>query len=312
MAGMAPPDPIDPIDALTDGDLPAYFRSLGRPGAVDIHVHFMPERVLRKVWGYFDSLGGLWPIRYRFDEPTRLRVLRELGVIQHTALSYPHKPGMAEWLNEWGRDFAGQTAGCVPCATFYPEPGVEAYVRKAIEAGARIFKSHLQVGGYDPRDPLLDAVWGLLADAGVPVVCHCASGPTPGHFTGAEPIASVLARHPRLTLVVAHLGLPEYTDFLDLADRYPNVHLDTTMAFTDYVEAGSPFPPGDRPRLLDLGERIVLGSDFPNIPYPYAHQIAALRRLDLGDDWLRAVLYDNGARLLSTQDSPETLARPPA
>jgi len=42
----------------------------------------------------------------------------------------------------------------------------------------------------------------------------------------------------------------------------------------------------------------VLGSDFPNIPYPYAHQIEALVRLDLGDDWLRRVLHDNGMRLL--------------
>jgi len=42
----------------------------------------------------------------------------------------------------------------------------------------------------------------------------------------------------------------------------------------------------------------VLGSDFPSIPYAYAHQIDALARLGLGDDWLRAVLWNNGARLL--------------
>ena len=42
----------------------------------------------------------------------------------------------------------------------------------------------------------------------------------------------------------------------------------------------------------------VLGSDFPNIPYPYAHQLEALDRLELGDDWLRAVLWHNGARLM--------------
>jgi len=42
----------------------------------------------------------------------------------------------------------------------------------------------------------------------------------------------------------------------------------------------------------------VLGSDFPNIPYPYAEQLAALERFDLGEQWLRAVCWDNGARLL--------------
>jgi predicted TIM-barrel fold metal-dependent hydrolase len=42
----------------------------------------------------------------------------------------------------------------------------------------------------------------------------------------------------------------------------------------------------------------VLGTDFPNIPYRYGHQLEALRRTGLDDDWLRAVLWDNGARLL--------------
>ncbi|MFM2438583.1 MAG: hypothetical protein RLZ55_1406, partial [Actinomycetota bacterium] len=33
-------------------------------------------------------------------------------------------------------------------------------------------------------------------------------------------------------------------------------------------------------------------------PYSYAHQIDSLARLGLDDDWLRAVLWRNGARLL--------------
>lgn len=126
---------------------------------------------------------------------------------------------------------------------------------------------------------------------------HCGSGPAPGKHTGPEPIARLLARHPRLPLIVAHMGMPEYADFLDLADRYSEVRLDTTMAFTDFSERLSGFPQSDLGRLADLGDRILLGTDFPNIPYPYEHQLAALERLGLGDDWLRAVCHDNGARL---------------
>jgi uncharacterized protein len=285
------------VDELTDDDLPDFFRQLGVPGAVDIHVHFMPDQVLRKVWAYFDAIPGRpWPIRYRFNEATRLATLARLGVVRHTALSYPHKPGMARWLNDWAYAFADRVPGSVACGTFFPEDGVVDYIQSALTAGVRVFKAHLQVGAYDPRDPRLDPVWGLLAEARVPVVCHCGDGPTPGRFTGAGPIGEVLTRHPRLTLVVAHFGAPGYADFIALADRFANVHLDTTMAFTDFGNA--PFPDQLRPRLFDLGGRIVLGSDFPNIPYPYAHQVSALRRLDLGDGWLRAVLHDNGARLL--------------
>jgi hypothetical protein len=42
---------------------------------------------------------------------------------------------------------------------------------------------------------------------------------------------------------------------------------------------------------------VLFGSDFPNIPYGYAHALEALTRLELGEEWLRAVCYGNGARL---------------
>jgi hypothetical protein len=279
-----------------------FWQRLGLPGLVDVHTHFMPEQVLKKVWAYFDAVGPLtgmeWPITYRHEEEERVALLREFGVRAFTSMLYPHKPGMAAWLNGWAADFAARTPDCAHTATLFPEDGVERYVREAVEGGARIFKSHLQVGAYDPADPLLDPVWGLLAEARVPVVMHCGSGPAPGKHTGPEPVGRVLARHPRLRLVVAHMGMPEYGDFLALAERYPEVRLDTTMAFTDFSEAFAPFPEGERGRLADLGDRIVLGTDFPNIPYPYAHQLRALERLGLGDDWLRAVCHDNGAGLL--------------
>jgi uncharacterized protein len=284
-----------------DAGVPAFWQALGLPGLIDIHVHFLPEPVLRKVWKYFDwvsELGLDWSIWYRTPDVQRLATLRALGVRAFSALAYPHKPGMAAWLNEWTMRFAAEVPECLSSATFYPEPGMGEQMRVAVEAGIEVVKAHLQVGGYDPRDPLLDPVWGLLAEAGIPVVCHCGSGPAPGQFTGPGPISEVLARHPGLTLVVAHMGLPEYADFLDLAARYPNVHLDTTMVFTPFTEAFAPFPAGLRSRLRDLADRIVLGSDFPNIPYPYATQLAALARLDLGDDWLRAVLWTNPSRLL--------------
>ncbi|MEU4075928.1 amidohydrolase [Streptomyces venezuelae] len=282
-------------------DIQVLLGRLGIPGLVDVHTHFMPQNVLDKVWAYFDAVGPLtgveWPITYREEEDRRLALLRGFGAVAFTAMLYPHKPGMAAWLNSWGADFAARTPDCLHTATFFPEPGAEQYVREALDAGARVFKVHLQVGGFDPTDPLLDGVWAALADSRTPVVVHCGSGPTPGAFTGPGPMGRLLARHPALRVIVAHMGMPEYGDFLDLAERYEGVHLDTTMAFTDFSERLAPFPVAERKRLVDLGDRVLLGSDFPNIPYPYVHQLDALERLGLGDDWLRGVLYENGAAL---------------
>ncbi|MCF2527668.1 amidohydrolase family protein [Yinghuangia soli] len=289
----------EPSDARVAG----FWQALGLPGLIDVHTHFMPRQVLDKVWAYFDAAGPLtgraWPIAYRTEEDHRVEVLRAFGVRRFTAMLYPHKPEMAAWLNAWAADFAARTPDCLHTATFFPEPAAAAYTAQAVEDGARVFKAHLQVGAYDPNDDLLDPVWGLLADAGVPVVTHCGSGPVPGKHTGPEPIARLLARHPRLKLIVAHMGLPEYAEFLDLAEQYPGVLLDTTMAFTDFTEAASPFPRAELPRLADLGDRVLLGSDFPNIPYPYLDALTALERLGLGADWLRAVCHDNAARVFA-------------
>jgi hypothetical protein len=288
---------------LTDADVPRFWGGLGLPGLIDVHVHFYPERMLRKVWRYFDDArryGIEWPITYRWPDEARVAHLRAMGVRAYSALSYAHRPGMAADLTAWALDFAARTPGCLPSGTFYPEPGVLGHVDKALGDGVRLFKVHVQVGDFDPRDDVLDPVWGRLAETGTPVVVHAGSGPLPGRHTGPGPLGAVLARHPGLTAIVAHLGVPEYGEFLDLAERYGRVHLDTTMACTDFLERLAPYPVGLLPRLraLGLAGRVVLGTDFPNIPYPYAHQLAALARLDLGDDWLRAVCWHNADALL--------------
>lgn len=280
-------------------------RDVGLDSVVDVHTHFMPKRVMDKVWAYFDRVGPLtgrtWPIAYRLEEGARVRRLREFGVAAFTSLVYPHKPDMAEWLNAWAAQFAAATPGCITTATFFPEASAPDYVKRAIADGARLFKAHVQVGDYSPTDPQLDSVWAILAEAQVPTVIHAGSGPAPGAFTGPAPIAEVLRRHPTLKLIVAHMGMPEYREFVELAHRYPGVYLDTTMVFTDFTEEAHPFPPELRADLGELAGKVLFGSDFPNIPYSYRHAIESITRLGLGDEWCRKVLHFNAVSLFGEE-----------
>ncbi len=299
---------------MTGDELPAWVREVVPEGLVDLHTHFLPERVLRKVWAFFDDAGrhyGMdWPIHYRLPEEERIGVLRRLGVATFAPLVYPHRPGMAAWLNDWIGEFAARTPGALRTATFYPDPDVQVYLTRAVEAGARVVKVHVQVGGFDPRDPLLDPAWGLLADAGVPVVVHCGDGPVPGPHTGIAVFEQVLRRHPGLVAVLAHAGMPDYAAALDLVARYPRVHLDTTMVGTAFAEAFAPLPADWPARLAGVADRVVLGSDFPNIPYAYAEQVEAIGRWaeapGLGEPFLRAVLRETPLRLVS--ESRRTIA----
>ncbi len=280
----------------------AFWTTLGLPGLFDVHTHFLPPAIQRAVYAVFDQagpkIGRAWPIRYRQDVADRVALLRAMGVRRFPTLPYAHKPGVAAFLNGWARDFAGQVPESLWSATFYPEPEAGGYVAELVGAGVEVFKVHVQVGEFDLDDPLLDAVWATLEDAGTPVVVHVGSGPVANAFTGPDPLRAVLERFPRLVVVVAHLGAPEYAAFLSLAERFTAVRLDTTMVFTDFFDdAAGHFPDALVPRLRDLGDRVLLGSDFPTIPYPYVHQLEGLAALDLGDDWLRGVCWHNADSL---------------
>ncbi len=282
----------------------AFWTALGLPGLIDLHVHFLPPPIERAVWREFDDEGELigrpWPIRYRGTPEERVAFLRDAGVRRFTTLPYAHKPGVAGFLNDWSRDFAVEVPEVLRSATFYPEPEAASYVPALVADGVQVFKLHLQVGSFHLDDPLLDDVWGTLAESGTPIVVHAGSGPVGTPYTGPASTARVLARHPRLRLVIAHMGAPECADFLALAAAHEGVHLDTSMAFTRFFAEGphGGFPDDLVPRLRDLQDRVLWGSDFPTLPFAYVRQLDWLAELDLGEDWLRDVLWRNSLRLV--------------
>ncbi|MDO9457762.1 amidohydrolase family protein [Nocardioides sp.] len=296
-------------DAAGDADVEpvertrASWERLGLPGLIDVHAHFLPPPIERAVWRVFDEAGPLigreWPIRYRQSIDERVALLRSFGVRRFTTLPYAHKPGVATFMNDWSRDFAAAVPEAVWSGTFYPEPGAADYVSALVDDGVEIFKLHQQVGGFHLDDPLLNPVWDVLADVGTPVLVHAGSGPVGTEFTGPASMARLLAAYPRLTVVVAHLGAPECVEFARLAARHDRVYLDTSMAVSPFF--GEHFDPSVVPMLADLQPRVLWGSDFPTLPFPYVDQLDALAALDLGDDWLRDVLWHNAAALIGSE-----------
>jgi predicted TIM-barrel fold metal-dependent hydrolase len=294
------------VEPTPEPEVTPFWRDLGLPGLFDVHVHFLPPNIQARVWAQFDQagpkIGRDWPIRYRGSHEERVEQLRGFGVRRFSALPYAHRPGIATYLNGWAREFAAEVPECLWSATFYPEPECATYVGELLEAGVEILKLHTQVGEFRLDDPLMDEAFGLVEDAGTPIVIHVGSGPVSNEFTGPEHLESLLRRHPRLTAIVAHMGAPEYAEFLHLVEAHENLRLDTTMVFTEFFDREAPYPDDLLPRLADLGDRVLLGSDFPTIPYPYLTQLDGLARLGerhagLGEDWLRRVCWHNGMDL---------------
>jgi predicted TIM-barrel fold metal-dependent hydrolase len=91
------------------------------------------------------------------------------------------------------------------------------------------------------------------------------------------------------------MGAFETRAALQLLDRFPHLHLDTTMAMT---EASLPYTGIDPAIVRDedlvrYRDRILFGSDFPNLPYAYEEERAGLWARDLPMDVYRRIFRDN-------------------
>lgn len=315
----------------TDAEVPDLLADLGLDGIVDLHVHAMPDRLQQAVWRYFDGLQDPpWPIHYRDDADALLTALRAVGVVAHTALAYAHRPGMLDWLNGYTLDLADAHPQVVPTFTMFPQDDVAEHTAAAIARGGAVAKVHTQVGRFHTTDPRLDDAWSQVADAHLPVMLHATAvyGVDGGsEYCGIDAVRALLDRHPGLTLVIAHVGMPEHAAALTLAEEADDVHLDLSMTLHDTFDrlSAGPSPWVDvgedgLARLAALTPRVVFGSDFPSIPHSYATQVRALSRLRLDDAGLRDVLSDNARRLLAragwqtapgpAPDSPPTRGQP--
>lgn len=289
-AGVPPRLPRD------DGSAPHLpaLAALGLDGLIDAHTHWFPDNVNAKIWNYFDR--HYWPVTYRDGTERRLEWIRRNGVRRFTTLTYAHRPAMAEWLNGRTMELCARVPEAIPCATFYPEPEAAAYVRRAIEEHrVRAFKIHLRVGDFDPGVAELESVFEQIAAAGLPVVVHAGSAPDPGRFTLPGVMERLLGRHPRLRVIIAHLGASEFAHYLALAESRPTVALDTTMVFTGFT-ACDPFPDRFLERLEAISDRVLFGSDFPTIPYPLSHAVQSFLGLPFSAQAKRRMLWDNALR----------------
>jgi predicted TIM-barrel fold metal-dependent hydrolase len=109
-------------------------------------------------------------------------------------------------------------------------------------------------------------------------------------------VERVLTVYPALKLVVPHLGADEFDAYRRLQDRFDTLWLDTTMVLAGYLPLATlPRIEGMRP------DRLMYGSDFPNIPYAWDRELRRLAVMELEKGFLRGLLADNAAALFGIQ-----------
>ncbi len=262
---------------------------------IDVHTHLMPERLFQAVRTYFRQ--HLWTPRYDGPAEQLVQVLLDMGVRRFAFMPYAHREGMSRSLNHWVSNVQSTfEPHAIGFGIFHPEDAeaIPDIAREAfVTLGLRGAKLHPQVGRFALDDVRLYPMYEQAIEAGAVVLIHAGRIPEAGEHTGARAFARLMRRFPRLQVIVAHAGADEFDAFFDLCGLYEGVYLDTAMVFSRYLGGPPPIQ-----RILEFQDRVLYGSDFPNIPYPVADGVQSILDLRLGRALEEKLLCTNAARLL--------------
>jgi predicted TIM-barrel fold metal-dependent hydrolase len=278
------------LDDIENDTIPSGF-----PMVIDAHVHVFPEDMFKAVRRWFDEFA--WHIRYQLSTSQVFDFLLSHGVGHVIALQYAHAPGIASHLNGYMaaqcRPYRDRVTGL---ATVFPgEKNAAAILQDAFDAGLGGLKLHAHVQCFDINADDTEGIFDVCQSNGKPVVIHIGKEPKspayrcdPYTICGADKLERALKNFPHLKICVPHLGFSETREYQALIEKYDHLWLDTTMALTDYFHIEN---------RIDLAEyridRIMYGSDFPNIPYAWDRELKWLRDSTLSGTDLQMILNKN-------------------
>jgi hypothetical protein len=168
---------------------------------------------------------------------------------------------------------------------------------RCLARGARGIKLHPRAQAFGFDTPVMDGIFKIARDAGVPVLVHAGRGMPP-----MDALAVVALRNPEVPLVLAHAAIAGQGMFAEALAEHPNVLYDTScFSMCDVVELYARVP----------AERVVFASD---VPYgrPANGLFAALRVAQLAglDEDDRRMLV-GGTMATALEGAPLPAATPP-
>jgi predicted TIM-barrel fold metal-dependent hydrolase len=281
------------------------------PFIVDSHVHVFPNELFSAIRKWFDQYA--WKLRYTMDCEDISDFLVQRGVGHVIALQYAHKPGIASQLNEFMADYCARHKGVAGAATVLPgEKRAGQILEKAFANGLCAVKLHAHVQYFDMNSSEMEEIYETCIHYDKPLVMHVGREPRspavdylvdPHLICKAEKLEQVLAEHPALKVCVPHLGADEFEEYARLTRSYDNLWLDIAMAIANYL-------PGPKPMPLESmrADRILYGTDFPNIPYEWDRELKILCKAGLPPADLQRILGQNAVELfgLAASRPPET------
>ncbi|WP_138444167.1 amidohydrolase family protein [Sinomonas susongensis] len=281
----------------------------GKVDAIDMHVHLevdghghasLPTALTEASAKYFkteDRSPSLERIAETYRELNMAAVV--FTVDARTQLG--HEPNSVEELIEGA---ARHSDVLIPFGSVDPRTGEEAIARakhQALELGARGFKFHPSLQGFDPSSEEFYPLWETLQELGLPAIFHTGqngmgAGLPGGHgiklrYSNPLLLDDVAADFPALTVIMAHPSVPWQEEANSIATHKSNVFIDLSGWSPKYfpeslVKAANSV----------LQDKVLFGTDFPLItPQKW---LGAFAGLPLKDEVRPKILKSNAIRVL--------------
>jgi len=285
-------------------------RPLDQPLRItDVHIHVQPWRelkphVLEVLWRGKETQRDFL-VQLMEDPPTLLEVMDRAGVWRVGLVNYPSPDvmGFTHASNVFAANYARANperllpfGGVHPRFTKDPAGDVDGLV----DLGIRLVKIHpphqvFPANAYTDGLDALGAIYRRCEERGLPVMIHTGTSIFPGarsKYGNPLELDDVAIDFPELRIVMAHGGRPLYmAEAFFVLRRHKNVCLDV-----------SGIPPARLleyfPRLAELGDRVLWGTDWPSPGVKDMRQnIDQFLALPLGDALRKAILETNALAL---------------
>ena len=263
---------------------------------IDFHVHLFPDNVFNAIWRTLNKLYGV-TILYQYYYRQCIEYLAAHDVQYIVYSNYAHKKGVAQWLNTWNKGILDEFKNLYCFAAYHPDDENALVYAEEILSHKKVagIKLHYMVQQIYPNDERLFPLYEMVIEKNKRLLLHVGTGPVGNDYVGIRHFSKLMKRYPNLPANVAHMGGMEYAEFIGLLDVYPNLYFDTS--FTFWPQAPWSFNL-DASLLTKYQDRILYGSDFPNIFLPREDEINYLHKLNISEDFYKKIFWENGVKLL--------------